>query len=459
MTRRNGILVLAALVVVGLAAGLVVRIFFSGPPPGRILVAGDVRSVIRTVSAPSISYPTVTFSVKVLSNAAAGDTTQAITHTVIAGPQASATSSATAAIPTVSGRLRSVNVRVGDHVTTGTVLAQLDTATLDLGVAYAKVTAEQTKNTVKVLDNSIDTIISNQDKISTGRSQLATGKAKLATGKQQLATAKATLLKAKAGLLASQSQLLDAKKNRAQLEAQLAAKKKEAAAYPPGTVPAKLLGEIAGLEKLLASIGPGLAKISAGLAQVNAGLAKVATGEAALQTGSAALSTAAGKLATASDALRTAKKQVVNARNVTRIIAQNADVPVELAQAKRDLATIVSPVSGYVTQAATNGQVVIVGAPVVRIQQVAPALVDTFITPEQLAQVHVGSPADITSDSDGGRVLHASVAIIGADAQYPPTIFPTDVVHMTRTVKVTLRLDSGEAPPPGTPVDISIHTN
>ena len=374
MTRRNGILVFAALVVVGLAAGLVVRIFFSGPPPGRILVAGDVRSVIRTVSAPSISYPTVTFS-------------------------------------------------------------------------------------VKVLNNSIDTIISNQDKISTGWSKLATGKAKLDTGKQQLATAKATLLKAKAGLLASQSQLLDAKKNRAQLEAQLAAKKQQAATYPPGAVPPKLLGEIAGLEKLLASIDPGLAKISAGLAQVNAGLAKVATGAAALQTGSAALSTAAGKLATASDALRTAKKQVVNARNVTKIIAQNADVPVELAKAKRDLATIVSPVSGWVTQAATNGQVVIVGAPVVRIQQVAPALVDTFVTPEQLAQIHVGSPADVTSDSDGRRVLHASVAIIGADAQYPPTSFPTDVVHMTRTVNLTLRLDSGEAPPPGTPVDISIQTN
>lgn len=459
MTRRNGILALAALVVVGLTVGLIVRVFFSGPPPGRLLVAGDVRSVIRTVSAPNIAYPTVTYSVHVVSNAAAGESTQTLTHTVIAGPQASATSSAAAAIPTVSGRLRAVNVRVGDHVTTGTVLAQLDTASLDLGIAYAKVTAEQTRNSVKVLNNNIDTIISNQDKIATGWSQLASGKAKLATGAEQLATAKAQLLKARSGLLTSRQQLLAAKKGRAQLEAALAALKQQAATFPPGHVPPALTAKIAGLEKLLASIDPGLAKIDAGLAQVNAGLAKVVAGEAALRTGAAALSTAAGKLATASDALKTAKRQVLNARNVTRIIAQNAAVPVELAEAKLAQATIVSPVTGYVTQAATSGQVVIVGAPVVRVRPSALALVDAYVTPVQLASLHLGSPADITYDSDGGRVLHASVAIIGADAKYPPTSFPTDVVHMTRTVKVTLRLDSSEAPPAGTPVDISIHTN
>jgi multidrug resistance efflux pump len=449
----------AALVTVALAVGLVVRVFFSGPPANRVLVAGDVRSVVRTVSAPTISYPTVTYSVKVLSNAALGKATQTINGRVVAGPQASATTSPPAGIPVVSGMLTAVNVQVGDRVTTGTVLAQLDTTTLELGVQYAKVSAAKNKNSVSVLNNTIDTILNTHDKLSTGRSQIAAGKAKLAAAKKQLAAAKATLLKAKSGLLAAQKQLLSAKANRAQLEATLVGLKAQAATYPPGQVPPPLTAKIAELEKLLASIDPGLAKVDAGLKQVNAGLAKVATGEAGLRTGAAALSTAAGKLAAAGTALDTAKSQVTNARNVTRIIAGTADIPVALAEAKRDQATLISPVTGVVTQAASPGQVVIVGAPVVRISSDERALIDTYLTGEQLARVHVGSSADVSYDSASGKPLSATVAIIGSNAEYPPTSFPTDIVHMTRTVKVTLRLDSGARPPAGTPVDIAIHTD
>lgn len=458
MNRRNVLLALGGLIVVGLLVGLVFRVLAT-PPANRLMVAGDVRSVVRTVSAPSIAYPTVTYSITVVSNAAMGKKTQTITNKVIAGPQASAVVSSTAGIPVVSGMLKQVNVQVGDRVTTGTVLAQLDTATLDLGVAYAKITAEKTKNSVKILNQGIDTILNNQDKVSQGFSQLATGRAQLASGKKQLAAAKKQLLAAKKGLLASQKQLLEAKRNRAQLEATLATLKQQASTFPPGQVPPALTAKIAQLEKLLASIDPGLAQISAGLKKVNAGLAKVATGEAALQTGAAALSTAAGKLATASDALKTAKTQVTTARDVTRIIAKNADVPVTLAEAKLDQATIVSPVTGVVTQAATTGQVIVVGAPLVRIKPEEPALVDTYVTPEQLAKVHLGSVADISYDSSGGRVSRGTLAIIGTNAAYPPTAFPTDIVHMTRTIKLTFRLDSGDAPPAGTPVDIAIHTN
>ena len=135
VSRRNVILGAAALVTIALAVGLIVRVFFSGPPADRMVLAGDVRSVVRTISAPAISYPTVTYSVQVVSNAAMGEKTQTLSGKVVAGPQASATTSAALGVPVVSGRLSAVNVQVGDHVTTGTVLAQLDTTTLDLGVA------------------------------------------------------------------------------------------------------------------------------------------------------------------------------------------------------------------------------------------------------------------------------------------------------------------------------------
>jgi multidrug resistance efflux pump len=338
-----------------------------------------------------------------------------------------------------------VNVQVGDHVTPGQVVAQLDTKLLDLGVQQAKNSATRARINVRVLKNSLDTIADNQDKLATGKEQLA-------TGKQQLATGKATLRNAKAQLLSAQAKLLEAKRSRPQIQAGLAALKQQAASFPPGHVPPALLKKIAQLQGLLASINPGLK-------QVNAGLAKLAAAEAQLATAQTQLATAAGQLATAGDALKTAKKQVIRARDSLEIIADASHLVVTLAQVKRDQATIVSPVAGVVTQAAAQGTVAMVGSPIVRVDPDEPALVDTYLTGAQLGAVHAGTVADITYDSSGGRSAQGTLSLVDDQALFPPTSFPTDIVHMTRTVKVTFRLDSGQAPPPGTPVDIAIHTD
>ena len=483
MNRRNLILGVALVAMIGLVAGFIVRAF-SGPPANRLLVAGDVRSVVRTIPAPAISYPSMSFTVKVVSNATPPAKTIYLVENVITGrqfslitsPSITGGQSATQTAggqPVIAGTLTAVNVAVGDHVTTGTVLAQLDNKMLNLGIQGAKLQALATRTTVKVLNNGIDKILDNIDKIATGRDAMATGKAALATGKAQIAAgqvqltkAKATLVKAKAGLLAAQKQLLAAKHNRPLLEKQLADAQAQAATTPPGPALNALKAKIAQLQGLLASINPGLAKIAANLKQVKAGLAQIATGEAQLATARAALITGAAKLATAqaqlnaaADALHTAKTQTIRARDYVRTIASGANVGVVLAQAKRDQTTIVSPISGVVTQAPSKGTSALVGAPLVRVRPDAAPLVDAYLAGEQLSAVHVGSVADITYDSAPGKVLHGTLLTLGSSALYPPTSFPTNIVHMTKTVKVTFQLDSGEAPPAGTPVDIAIHTN
>jgi multidrug resistance efflux pump len=101
-----------------------------------------------------------------------------------------------------------------------------------------------------------------------------------------------------------------------------------------------------------------------------------------------------------------------------------------------------------------------VGAPLFRIRPDQQALVDTYLTGDQLTKVRLGTLADITYDSGDGAVLHGRLHLIDDQALYPPTSFPTNVVHMTDTVKLTFQLDSGANPPPqGTPVDIAIHTD
>jgi HlyD family secretion protein len=439
MSRRNVILAIAGVLMLGLVVALLVRAT-SGPPADRLIVAGDVRVDSRTVVAPAIATPTPDFTVGI--PAPAGDT---------AAPGAGSAKSKAPSQPTrsgqpvVSGRLTRVNVRAGDTVKAGQVIAQLDTAMLDLGVKQAKANAVRARTTVRVLKNNLNTVLDNIDKIATGRTQISTARVQLARGKAQLRAAKAQLL-------AAQAPLLQAKRNRRQLEAQLAALRQQAAQFPPGQAPPALLRRIGQLQGLLAAINPGLAKIAAGLKQVAAGEAQLAAAQAQLNAASSQLNTAA-------DALSTAKKQITNARDTLTIVADSQQVAIDLAEAKRDQATIHSPVNGVVTFAVPAGTVAMVGSPIVRIKPDEPARVDTYLTPEQLALVKVGSAADVTYDSAPGKVVHGKVAVIGTTAQYPPTSFPTDIVHMTRTVKVTIGLDSGDAPPQGTPVDISIHTN
>jgi hemolysin D len=458
MNRRNILLGLALVLMVGLVAAIVARTL-SGPPANRMLVAGDVRSVVRTITAPGISYPIYSYSVQVVSNAAPGTKALTTNVTVVSGPQASQTASTNAGSPVVAGVLSAVNVNVGDHVTTGTVLAQLDTQTLDLGVVGAKISAAKTKTTVTVLNNGIDTILDNVDKLETARGKLETGAAQLAAGKALLASTKASALAGRAQLLVLQEQLIAAKPQLPTLELKLAADLALAKTFPKGKVPKWLQKEIAGLQQTIGGVQFLLPTIPAKLAGIKIGLAKIAAAQAKLPAAEALLATGKAQLNTAADALDTAKTQAYKARDYVKILAGGANVGVVLAEAKRDQATIVSPVSGTVTQAPTVGTVACKGAPLVRIRPDDAALVDTYLTGDQLSAVHVGSVADVTFDSDGVHTMSGTVITISSDAEYPPTSFPTDVVHMTRTVKVTLRLDSGDQPPAGTPVDIAIHTN
>lgn len=454
MNRRNLILLGVLVLLVALVVSIVSR-SLAAPPANRLLVAGDVRAVVRTVSAPAISYPNADYSVSVPSNATAGQQVATIERTTPRAMGAAAVSMQ----PVVSGRLTHVYVKVGDHARVGQVVARLDTTLLELGIKQAKINATRARIQVRVIKNNLDTVIDNQDKLDTGWDQLATGKAQLAAGKAQLASGKTQLSTARAGLLATQKQLQAAKRNRPQLEAQLAALKQQAAGYPAGHVPASLQKKIAQLEQTLASIDPGLAQIAAGLKQVNAGLVQLGTASSALATAEGQLVTATSQLVSAGDALRTAKKQLIRARDSLTIMANAQPILISLAQVKRDQATITSPVSGVVTQAAAQGTIAMVGSPIVRITPDEPALVDTFLTGAQLANLHPGTVADITYDSSTGSSVRGVLSLVGDQAQFPPTSFPTDLVHMTRTVKVTFRIDSGGSPPPGTPVDMAIHTD
>jgi X-X-X-Leu-X-X-Gly heptad repeat protein len=371
-----------------------------GNTPGALEVAGDVRSEIRVIRAPSITYPVADYAVGIPKPAgaalSAGGSPAAKRVPAAGGSRQ----------PTVAGILAVIYVAEGDHVTIGQPLVTLDTTMLDLGVAQARTAATKAHADVAVMGDTLST--------------LADTKAKLASTRSKLTS---TL-----------SQLVA---QRASLAAQLAQLEAAVAHMPPGPPPSPSPTSPPSPAVLIP-------KLRAALGQMDAGLVKLKQG--------------LGKLATGATQLSSAKTQVTTARSVLGILAGASDIGVQLAQARVAQATITSPVNGLVTYARPRGQLAMVGTPVVRIRPDGPRLVDTYLAADQLALVRLGTPVTLTYDSSPGTVTRGRITRLGTSSAFPPTSFPTTIVHMTRATRVTVTLDDGAAVPYGTPVDLTIST-
>ncbi len=397
------VLVLALLGVASLAVSYFQR--QSAADRGYLTVAGDVRAQSYIVRAPALASPVIDVTVGFASSQASAASSKKA-------------SSAPSSQPVVSGRIAEVFVAEGDTVVAGQTLARLDTTLLDLGVKQAETAAAKARADVDVLAEALDTIGSSQ----------------------------ADLAKAKRDLTAA---LANAKSQRADLAAQL--KQLESMPMPPGGGSVPPTGSIPPTGSVPPTGTPMpnpaalIAQLKAGLAQIDAGIAKMESGLRTIASGSAKLADA--------------KTQAANGRELLGIVADTRDIATALAKARRDSAVITAPVDGLVTFARRAGGVAMVNAPLFHIAPDTATLVDTYLTGDQLALVRLGDPAEVSYDSGGDAVLSGSVSTIGEDSAFPPTAFPTEVVHMTRTTRVTITLRSGAKPPAGTPVDITIRTD
>ena len=333
------------------------------------------------------------------------DYTVGIRVTATTKPTARATGNTASGQTVVSGRLAEVYVTEGDVVTAGAPIAKLDTAMFELGVSQATTAAAKARADVKVLGETLDTLGSNQADLASARRDLRDALAK-------------------------------AKVQRAELATQL--KQLESMPTPPsGSVPPS--------GTPMPNPAALIAKLKAALAQIDAGIAKMEAGLATIASGSVKLADA--------------KAQVENGRELMTLVANGRDVAVDVAVAKLGSAVITAPVDGLVLFARRASGIAMVNAPVARIRPDSAALVDTYLTAEQLARVSIGDTAEITYDSGKGVVLKGRVTGIANSSAFPPTTFPTEIVHMTRTTRVTITLDEGARPPAGTPVDITIRTD
>jgi len=178
----------------------------------------------------------------------------------------------------------------------------------------------------------------------------------------------------------------------------------------------------------------------------------------ATRHGKAQIAAGKAQLATGASALRKARKQLEKAEDVLGHVADGQDILIDVAKYRVKQATLYAPVSGVVTQARTAGTVAMVGAPLVRIVPDAPRR-STRTCSRSAPRRQRRRLGDRELRLEHERASAGRVTQIAPQAQFPPTSFPTSIVHMTNTVQIQVTLDNGAWAPPGTPVDLTIATN
>ena len=174
------------------------------------------------------------------------------------------------------------------------------------------------------------------------------------------------------------------------------------------------------------------------------------------------MSTGRATLSSADAKLDDANTQLKDLRELSRVGVDAAEVAVELAEYQRELAVVHSPATGTVVSIASVGDVLSPGATVAVVRVPGAPRVTTWIAPERLQDISVGSRAEVAADWFPGapgssKPVPGRVTLVGTRAEYPPTSFATSDIHMTRAIRVEITLsDAADQPalPPGAPVDV-----
>lgn len=379
-----------------------------------ISVSGQTRVDLVTVSAPRLDSPTADTAVGIARQQPpdARDRSGASALSVMMKASSyrahnvAAAAAAAARRPSVAGTLGTVTVQPGDVVRKGQVLARFDDRLLKLAVGNAEAAERAAAAKGDVLASQVADL--HNLRASVGRK----GRARLAAGQSQL----------------------DSK--RFELQAKLAAAIQAKAALPrllqvPHPTPE---------QRQAVSLAMALPQLRAAGRQLDAAQSRIDAGREKLESA----------LAKMTDGIR----QLESACEVARAAAGIPAVGVHAAKAALDQATIIAPCDGVVMRAMQAGEVAIVGAPVVTIRPTGPTLVDTYLEPGQAACVKAGASADIALDSL--PEVHGRVWTVSSRLESPPSNYPTQIVHLSRVVHVTVSVP--ETLPIGVPVDVVIHS-
>lgn len=331
----------------------------------------------------------------------------------------------------VSGRIREINVREGDQVKSGQLIAVIDDE---------QVRAREDQE----------------------RSLVQQAEARVTSARQQIAVLTAQLDSSNTGVdqarIDAQGRVSQAEADVAHAEAQLA---KEEAALKQARYDEERYVKLASDGDVPERTGhQAKSTAESHAAAVQAARKQVEAARAARMIAQSNLSNVAMRTST-STAIR---QQIIQAE--ADVVAVEADVQkararLAEAEADRNDLQIVAPFDGTVaTRTAEPGEVISAGTPVVTLVDLSTVYLRGFIPEGEIGRVRTGQTGRVYLDSAPGQAIEATVIRIDPEASFTPenTYFRDDRVKQVVGVKLQLKGATGFAKP-GMPADGEVITN
>lgn len=331
----------------------------------------------------------------------------------------------------ISGRIRQIQVREGDQVKAGQVIALIDDE---------QVRAREEQE----------------------RSNVLQAEARVLSAQQQIAVLNAQLEESNIGVdqarVDAQGRVSQAEAQVAHAEAQLAQAEAE---YGQAKYDEQRYTTLANDGDVPERTGrQARTTAEAHAAAVRAARKQVDVARGALTMAKANLSNAAMRTSQAT-AIR---KQILQGQaeiTAAQAEAEEARAKLREVQADREDLEVLSPIDGTVaTRSAEPGEVVVAGATLVTIVNLNEVYLRGFIPEGEIGRVRTGQTARVYLDSAPDKPLEAVVSRIDPEASFTPenTYFKDDRVKQVVGVKLQLKGAAGYAKP-GMPADGEVITN
>lgn len=365
-------------------------------------------------------------------------------------------------------RVLRTDVTVGDRVVAGEPLLVFDDAALKLDIRSAEADADVARRQIAILDTSIQETYDKEADLDEAKVKAQDAIAKLTRLRGQLtvklAQARATARTLPGKLRQVTTGLAQVEAGLAQLQPALAQAKAALAALPPEAPPeqrAQLEATVQALTKQVKTLTTTKATLVAARAQLVTAIAtlkvaipKLVRALGTIATGLAKAHNGLRKIASGKAKLADARTQLRGLRSVARVAADAAKTGVAISQTARGRAVVTAPVDGVVVSMPDVGTLLAPGATAAVVRPTARRLT-TWLSPGQLVRSCVGDRVSVTGDWMSAP-LAGTLARVGDRADYPPTSFPTDEVHLTRAVPVDLVLDTDTDLPVGVPLEVHV---